>query len=116
MSENETVKVSELAEAPEEPQPIDPKLLGMIQGCKLLVRADDLLSNCLFPGGAASELVDIKNFLKKLHEPMYKDAQAHPDFKRATTPPGEIKAMEKAEAKRQRKLKKIEMEPENDFA
>lgn len=94
--------------------PIEPDLLDKLAALKSIVMIDKLLQNGIFPGGMASDVMIGVQFLKNLHGPIMKEAQAHKDFLRATNPEAaaQIKAEQekaaKAEAKRARKAKKSE--------
>lgn len=91
-------------------EPIDQALLEKMQGLKTLVRLDTLIQNCLFPGGAASDLVAARGFIQALHVPLLNECRAHPDFQRASIaelPTADQEALSKAEAKRLRKLEKV---------
>lgn len=69
-----------------EPTPIDPVLVEKLAVLRALVNIDNLLQNCLFPGGGASDVIAAKQFLQKLHAPIMKECQSHPDFARTTVP------------------------------
>lgn len=98
--ENEAMEVKEVA-------PIDPVLIEKMQAMRTLVQLDQLISNCLFPGGVAQDIVSAKQLIQGLHSPILKECQEHPDFERASRSPADQEAIDKAEAKRLRKLEKV---------
>lgn len=74
-------------QAPEGPPPVNQELVEKLFTIKMLVKIDTLLQSCLIPGAAAADIQIAREFLKSMHEPLIKECQAHPDFKRATAPP-----------------------------
>lgn len=106
-------------------KPIDPALIEKLATARNLVNIDNLLQNSLFPGGAAGDIVLAQQFLKGLHAPIIKECQSHPDYVRATTKApaqpaapilpteGDLKAMEKASEKRERKEAKANRQRSN---
>lgn len=88
-------------------KPVDPALVEKLEVLKRLSQIDSLLTNCLFPGGAAADIFGAKQFLQKLHSPILAECQSHPDFARATKSAVPVSsAEEKAIEKRNRKARR----------
>lgn len=85
---------------------IDPVLVEKLTALKMIVKVDALLQKGIFLGQLAEDVLLAKEFLKNLHGPILKEAQAHPDWDRVTTgppKPADLEAIAKAEEKRNRK-------------
>ena len=92
-------------------QPIDPGLIEKMNTLRNLVAVDNLLTNGIFPGAAAQDVVLAKDFLKNQHTPILKECEEHPDWSRVQKPkppqtPADIASIDKAQAKRNRKAAK----------
>lgn len=116
MSEiNETEPIQPTSDQPTSvPDAIDPAFLEKLLTLKSIVNLDNILTNCLFPGGVADEILRAKQFLQRLHAPLHKECESHPDFARATKPqsatpqssPEDLAAQTKAIEKRNRKARR----------
>jgi hypothetical protein len=102
--------------APTGETPIDPALIEKLAALRSIVKINNILSSCIVQGSMASDILIGQEFLKNLHAPILKEAETHPDYKRATDPQGyaaEKKAAAqaeelkiRAEEKRDRKAEK----------
>jgi hypothetical protein len=101
-----TTPPSELPEATEE-KPIDPVLVEKLANLKIITKTHSLLGQGIFPGVMAGDLLLAQEFVSKLHAPLMKECETHPDWLRATDP-AKYKAQQEMEKKSEETQKKAE--------
>lgn len=67
--------------------PIDKDLIEKLNALRALVNINAIFNNGSFPIGLHDAVKGSIDFIRHLHEALLSEAQQHPDFLRATTPP-----------------------------
>lgn len=86
-------------------KPLDPALVEKLGALRAIVKINQILSSCIVQGNMAGDILVGQEFLKQLHAPILKEAETHPDYKRATDPAGYAKELKEAKQAEQLKIR-----------